>query len=89
MTALKHVSWLSDGQREILARHQCTTLEQLSSLELRDSLADTIPVNNLRNLAKRARQSLGHPDPLTQLGQAAGVRPGTPVRYAGGKEANG
>lgn len=87
MTALKHVSWLTDGQREILARHQCGTLEQLASLELRDSLADAIAVDNLRGLAKRARQSLGLPDPMEQLGQAAGHH--GPVRYAGGKEANG
>ena len=89
MNALQHVSWLSDAQRKILAEHNCETLEQLASLEMQDGMADVVPINNLRALAKRARQSLGLDDPLAQLGQAAGVRPGTPVRYAGGKEANG
>ena len=82
MTALKHVSWISDAQREILAQHECKTLEQLASLEMRDGTADVVPINNLRNLAKRARQSLGQPDPMAQLGQAAGARGA--VKYAGG-----
>ena len=84
MTKLENVSWISEGQRAILAEHNCTTLEQLASLETRDSLADVVPIDNLRKLAKRARQSLGHADPLARIGAASGQRAGTPVAYAGG-----
>ena len=81
---LSDVGWLTNAQREVLAKHHILTLEQLSSFETSDSMANTIPVDGLRQLAKRARRSLGHPDPMEQLGAAVGQRPGTPVAYAGG-----
>lgn len=82
MTRLSEISWLNDTQREILAKHNCVSLEQLASFELRDSFADVVPIPNLRMWAKRAREALGVADPLAQIGQAAGHR--GPVRYAGG-----
>ena len=81
---LNLVSWLSESQRAILREHRIATVEQLASLELADSFADTIPIDNLRTLARLARRSLGAPDPLEQIGAATGQRPGTPVAYAGG-----
>ena len=84
MTRLTQVSWLTHSEREALAKHHVLTLEQLAVFETTDSTANEPSVFRLREKAKRARQSLGHADPLAQLGQAAGVRPGTPVRYAGG-----
>lgn len=79
---LSDISWITAGQLEELGKHNCVTVEQLASLELRDSMADVISIDGLRQLAKRARQSLGHVDPMAQLGQAAGARGA--VRYAGG-----
>lgn len=35
MTRLEHVSWLSDAQREVLAKHHIRSLESLASFELR------------------------------------------------------
>lgn len=84
---LSEIPWLSDAQVEILARHDCVTLEQLASFELRDSMADVVPIPNLRGWSKRAREALGRDDPLAQIDQAAGHH--GPVRRAGGKEANG
>ena len=79
---LSAVSWITPSQREILEKHCISTLAQLASCELTDSLADAVPVDGLRALARRARASLGHPDPLATIGQAAGQS--GPVRYAGG-----
>ena len=81
---LDQTYWITPSQLVLLASHNVTTLQQLASLELADSMADAIPVPDLRKLAKRARQSLGHGDPLAQIGAAVGQRPGTPVAYAGG-----
>ena len=82
---LNLVSWLSESQRAILREHRIGTVEQLSSLELADSTADVIKINNLRALSRMARRSLGLTDPLERIGAAAGQRPGTPVAYAGGQ----
>lgn len=81
---LTEVHWISTGQIDVLKRHHIETLEQLASFELRDSMADVIPIDGLRVMAKRARQALALPDPLAMIGAAAGQHPGTPVRYAGG-----
>lgn len=82
MTRLSEVHWLSDAQREELGKHHVLTLEALATFELRDSMADVIPIDNLRTLARQARRSLGRPDPLEQIGQASGHS--GPVKYAGG-----
>ena len=82
---LSDAPWVTDAQREELGKHNCETLEQLASLELRDSMADVIQIDNLRQLAKRARQSLGHVDPMARIGAAAGQRASEPVAYAGGQ----
>ena len=82
---LKLVSWLSESQRAILREHRIATVKQLASLELSDSMADAIPIENLCTLARLARRSLGTPDPLERIGAAAGQRAGTPVAYAGGQ----
>lgn len=87
MTRLEKVGWLTDGQRKVLARHNVVTMEELATFETRDSLTDPIPIPNLRGWARRARRELGHEDPMAQIGQAAGHR--GPVKFAGGKEANG
>ena len=79
---LTEVHWLTDAQREVLAAHHVLTLGELATFELADSMADVVPVNNLRALARRARRSLGRDDPLRMLGAASGQR--GPVRYAGG-----
>ena len=79
---LSDVGWLTDAQREVLAKHHVLTLSELASFELADSMADVVPVNNLRALAKRARRSLGWDDPLRMLGASAGQR--GEVKYAGG-----
>ena len=84
MMRLTEVHWITTAQREVLAKHRIVTLGELASFELADSMADVVPVDNLRALARRARQALGQSDPLEQLGAAAGQRPGTPVAYAGG-----
>ena len=76
------VSWLDDAQRQVLAKHFIKSLETLASFELRDSFADSIPIDNFRQLAKKARIELGRSNPLEQIGQAAGH--GGPVKYAGG-----
>ena len=79
---LSEVHWITDAQRKVLAKHHVLTLSELASFELADSMADVVPVNNLRALARRARRSLGRDDPLRMLGAASGQR--GPVRYAGG-----
>ena len=79
---LDMVSWLSQSQRAILREHRIKSIEQLASFELADSMANTIPIDGLRALARRARKSLGRSDPLEMIGAAAGQR--GPVRYAGG-----
>ena len=79
---LDQVGWITEPQRKILSEHHCTTLDQLASLELRDSLADVIAIDDLRQLARRARMALGQSDPLEMIGAAAGQR--GPVIYAGG-----
>lgn len=66
----------------MLKKHHIETLAELASLETRDSLADVVPVDGLRQLAKRARRSLGWDDPLRMLGASAGQR--GEVKYAGG-----
>ena len=76
------VYWISPTQLAELAAHKVVTLEQLASLELRDSFADAIPVPGLHKMARRARRSLGHVDPLSMIGAAVGQR--GPVVYAGG-----
>ena len=86
---LTEVHWISAGQLDVLKKHHIETLAELASFELRDSMADVVPLDNLRGLARRARASLGHPDPLAQLGAAVGQRPGTPVQYAGGQQHEG
>ena len=78
---LSAVSWITPSQREVLAKHNVATLAQLASFELVDGTADAVPVDGLRALARRARARLGHPDPLTAIGQAAGQD--GPVKYAG------
>ena len=83
MMSLGEVGWITPEAREILAAHNCMTLPQLASLETADSMADVVPISNLRALARRARQSLGRDDPYKMIGQAAGAR--GPVVYAGGK----
>ena len=83
MTRLDGVLWLSAAQVKILAEHHIATLEDLAEFETRDSFADQIPLDGLRQLSKRARQALARPDPMAQLGAAVGQRPGTPVAYAG------
>lgn len=88
MTRLEHVSWITDAQRTELVKHHIRTLEVLSLYELVDSLADVIPLPDLRRMAKRARQELGRDDPLVEIGQAVG-HGGKPVRYAGGVKFGG
>ena len=83
MKPLSFIPWLSDVQRAVLGEHRVVTLEELASLELRDSFADAPPLDDLRDLARRARVELGRDDPLEQIGAAAGQRPGTRVKYAG------
>ena len=83
---LSETFWISPSQLLLLEKHQITTLAQLASIELADSMADTIPIDGLRQLARRARVTLGHPDPLAQIGAAAGQS--GPVRYAGGVRYN-
>ena len=78
---LDQIHWITDAQREVLSKHNVETLEQLATFELRDSTADAIPVNGLRQLAKRARRSLGRDDPLARIGASVGQR--GPVKYAG------
>ena len=78
---LSEVHWVSTGQLDVLKEHDVETLEQLASFELADSMADVIPVDGLRALARRARASLGHPDPLAQIDAAAGQR--GPVKRIG------
>ena len=82
MTRLTDVGWLNDAQREILTKFHIRSLEALATFELRDSFADTIPIDGFRSLAKRARKELGGDNPLAQIGQAAGHR--GPVKFAGG-----
>ena len=84
MTRLDGVLWLSPVQVRILAQHHIATLEDLAEFETRDSFADQIPLDGLRQLSRRARQALSRPDPMERLGAAVGQRPGTPVAYAGG-----
>ena len=84
MTRLDGVLWLSAAQVKILVDHRIVTLEELAQFETADSFADQIPLDGLRQLSRRARQALAHPDPMEQLGAAVGQRPGTPVAYAGG-----
>ena len=79
---IKDVSWVTEAQREVLAKHRILTLDELASFELVDSMAKTIPLDGLRALARRARASLGRPDPMAMIGAASGQR--GPVRYAGG-----
>ena len=83
---LRDVNWLNSTQVEILAKHNCVTLEQLASFEVRDSMADVVPIPNLRGWSKRAREALGRDDPLARIGAAAGAK--YPV-HAGGIKANG
>ena len=78
---LSEVHWISAGQLNVFKEHNIETLEQLASFALRDSAADVVPVDGLRALARRARATLSSPDPLEQVGQAAGARGA--VRYAG------
>ena len=78
---LSEVHWITNTQREALAKHHVKTLAQLASFELADSMADVIPIDGLRQLARRARASLGRDDPLSMIGAAAGQR--GEVVYAG------
>ena len=78
---LSEVHWITPDQLKVLAEHRVLTLGELASFELADSMANTIPVDGLRALARRARASLGHPDPMEQLGASVGQR--GPVKYAG------
>ena len=78
---LSEVHWITAAQREVLTKHRVLTLEQLASFELADSMANTIPLDGLRQLAKKARRSLGRDDPLRMLGASVGQR--GPVVYAG------
>ena len=71
---LSHVGWLTAAQREVLAKHRVLTLEELASFELVDGISNTPPVDGLRALARRARASLGHGDPLALIDAAAGQR---------------
>ena len=71
---ITEVHWISAAQREVLAKHHVLTLAELATFELRDSLSNTPPVDGLRALARRARRSLGDPDPLAMLDAAAGQR---------------
>ena len=71
---LSDIGWLTDAQREVLAKHHVLTFDELASFEMRDSMADVVPVDGLRALARRARASLGRPDPLAQIDAAAGQR---------------
>ncbi len=87
MMRLDQVTWLTPAQREVLAKHHIRSAEALASFELKDSFVDQIPIDGLRQLAKRARQELGTPDPLEMIGAAAGQR--GPVRYAGGMKFGG
>ena len=80
---LDQTYWVTPSQLMVLAKHNVTTLEQLASFELADSMADAIPIDGLRAMARRARRSLGHDDPLRMIGAAAGQRGA--VRYAGGQ----
>ena len=79
---LSEIYWISAGQLAVLRRHNIETIAQLASLETRDSLADAVAVDGLRQLAKRARRSLGLDDPLRMIGASAGQR--GEVKYAGG-----
>ena len=87
MTRLENVSWISDGERAELKKHNILTLQELAIFETTDSTARTINIHDLRAKARRARRSLGLGDPYKMLGAAAGQR--GPVRYAGGDEVNG
>ena len=71
---LTEVHWVTDAQRALLATHHVLTLDELASFELADSMANTIPIDGLRALARRARASLGRADPLAQIDAAAGQR---------------
>ena len=81
MTNLSFIPGVSAAAREVLAKHHVLTLAALASFETRDSFADAPPIDNLRGLARRARQELGLPDPMRMTGAAAGQR--GPVKYAG------
>ena len=82
MMRLSEIYWITDAQRAVLAKHHVLTLGELASFELVDSVANTIEVDNLRGLARRARRNLGRDDPLRMLGASAGQR--SEVVYAGG-----
>ena len=79
---LSEVHWITPAQREVLEKHHILTLGELASLETRDSLADAVAVDGLRQLTKRARRSLGLDDPMRMIGASAGQR--GEVKYAGG-----
>ena len=79
---LTEVHWVSPDQLDVLKKHHIETLAELASLETRDSLADVVAVDGLRQLAKRARRSLGWDDPMRMIGASAGQR--GEVVYAGG-----
>ena len=83
---LDQAAWLSDAQKKILSEHHILTAEVLATYELKDSLAHTLPLPDLRQLAKKAREALGVADPLARIGAAAGAK--YPA-YAGGVKANG
>ena len=83
MHLITDVSWITAGQRALLAKHHVLTLGELASFELADSMADAPRIDGLRGLARRARRSLGRSDPMEMIGAASGQR-GGPVRYAGG-----
>ena len=82
--------WVPPSALLILAKHGIETMEQLAALELGDSMADVIPIDGLRAMAKRARRTLGWDDPLAMIGASAGQRGDTVyaggVRYSDGKE---
>ena len=81
MPSLSLIPWITEAQRAVLSEHNIATLEELASFELRDSMADVVPIDDLRGMARRARVELGRDDPMRMIGAAAGQR--GPVKYAG------
>ena len=57
---LSEVHWITDAQREVLAKHRVLTLGELAAFEMVDSVANLPAVDGLRQLAKTGSpKSLG------------------------------
>ena len=49
---LSEVHWITPDQLKVLAKHHILTLGELATFETADSMADVIPVDGLRALAR-------------------------------------